>query len=364
MTYSSQDFERCAQQTMRPDLYDYFGLGACDNMTLARNRNVFNNIVITPRILRDTTNINVASTLLQADYAMPVLIAPMAFLKAAHADGEKAVANAAEMTNIGFILSTMATTKMEEIHQPLGKKWFQLYPFNDKTITAALIGRAAAAGYDAIVLTVDVPIMGNRVADKKNNFTLPPDLFAANLVDYYTGFDATSGSAIKHFADSHADRSFTWQDISWIKANVSLPVILKGIMHPLDVQLAIEHGVDGIIISNHGGRQLDTTPATMEVLPSIRAVAPATMPLLIDSGFRSGADIFKAIALGADAVLLGRPIIWALHAGGEAGVIQLIQTIKHELAATMILSGLTSITELKSQGKQCVAFAGSHAWQS
>jgi (S)-2-hydroxy-acid oxidase len=358
MTFTALDVEANAAKNMQQDLYQYYSLGACDNLTLARNREIFKKILVTPRVLRDTCNITTTTQLFKTNYALPLLIAPMAFLKAAHAVGEIAVANAAQSNNVGFILSTMSNTPIEEITSPIGKRWFQLYPFHDKAITSSLVKRAQTSGYDAIVVTVDLPIMGNRRADIINNFTLPAHLGAANLNEFFTSFSSKPGSAIKHFTDLSIDRSFNWEDVAWLKSITSLPILLKGIMHTSDALLAVEHGVNGIIISNHGGRQLDTMPSTMEVLPAIKALLPASTLVLIDSGFRTGLDIFKAIALGADGVLLGRPVIWALHQAGEMGINSLLQTIKLELESTMILSGFRTITELKAHGNECVNFDG------
>ena len=354
---NSDDYECLAKSMLEQSIFDYIASGANDEITLLRNRRAFNNIMLIPRVLRDVSHIVTDMQILDQRLSMPLLIAPTAFQCLVNPLGEIATVKAANLKKIGMVVSTLSTVSLEDIASAsTSPLWFQLYFYKNRAISESLVQRAELCGYSAIVVTIDVPLMGRRESDIRNQFKLPPDLCAKNLKDS----DLASmncnqpGSHVKQYTDEHFDKALTWSDIAWLKSITKLPIILKGIMHPADAKLALDAEVAAIIISNHGGRQLDTMPATIDLLRSIATVVNQQIPILIDGGFRRGADIFKAIAWGADCVLLGRSILWALAAGGEHAVCSLIQGFHQELLETMTLCGCVSIDDIKKNGDDIV----------
>jgi 4-hydroxymandelate oxidase len=279
---------------------------------------------------------------------MPVVIAPTAFHRLAHADGERATARAAAAAGTIMIVSMASTTAIEAVAQAARDAaahgpgpWFQLYIQPDLEFTEAVVHRAEEAGCRALVVTVDSPVLGGRERDVRNGFLdLPPGFRCENMCDPRPGGPGEARS-IAMF------RELSWSHLEWLRKTTSLPIVLKGVLHPADALLALEHGVDGLIVSNHGGRQLDTVPATIDQLPEIAAVTSGRIPLLLDGGVRRGTDVVKALALGAEAVAIGRPVVWGLAFGGEDGVRQVLEILRGELAETLSLCGCRSIRDLE-----------------
>ncbi|MBS2005795.1 MAG: alpha-hydroxy-acid oxidizing protein [Cyanobacteria bacterium SZAS TMP-1] len=329
--------------------YDYYAGGCNDEQSVKRNRCIFNEILIRPRMLRDVSRRDLSVELLGQKISMPVIIAPTAFQKLAHEKGELETALAARQADTIMTVSTLATTAMEEVAAVAPHHlWFQLYIYKNREITKDLVARAAAAGYKALVVTVDSPILGRRERDIRNAFHLPQHLSAANLVGQGLGeigrADNHSGLAA-HIAALY-DHSLTWDMLDWIVSISKLPVLVKGILRGDDALLALEHGARGIIVSNHGGRQIDTAVSPIEVLPEIVKAVGSRSEILVDGGIRRGTDIFKALALGARAVLIGRPVLWALATGGGEGVARCLEMLRQELDLTMALSGCATTADI------------------
>jgi 4-hydroxymandelate oxidase len=282
----------------------------------------------------------------------PVLIAPTAFHRLAHPDGELATARAAAACGAPFILSTLSTTRVEDVMAATaaapGPVWFQLYVYKDRAATAELVARVEAAGVQALVLTVDAPRLGRRERDVRNRFALPPGLRIENL--HGTRERAVppplADSGLAAYFAQLIDPALSWKDLSWLRSITRLPVILKSLVRADDAVRAVEHGASAMVVSNHGGRQLDTAPATIEVLPRIAEAVDGRAEILLDGGIRRGTDIVKALALGARAVLIGRPILWGLAVGGQAGVEAVLATLRRELELAMMLCGAPSLAEL------------------
>ncbi len=350
---NTHDFEREAQKKLPSAIYDYIAAGAYDEETLRHNREVFKKYRIIPRVLRGCTKTKTNITLLNHTFPYPLFVAPSAFHRLAHPLGELATLLALNKLKLGMTLSTMSSVALEEVAaEACTPLWFQLYIHKDRVLTKDLIQRAEQAGFKALVLTVDVPIMGKREKDIRNQFRLPASIETKNFPEgYFNSTQQQSGSSIKNHTDTLFDANLTWDDIGWMQSQTTLPIVLKGIMRADDAVLALEYGAAGIIVSNHGGRQLDSMPATLEVLPDISDAIQQKLPILIDGGFRRGTDIFKALALGADGIMIGRPVLWALAADGARGVQTLLQIYQDELKETMLLCGCSSIEEIKAVGK-------------
>jgi len=339
-----KNFEFIAKEKLPEDIFEYYSGGACDGISLQQNRECFDNLKLLPRILIDVSAINTRTELFGTPQSMPVLIAPMSFQQMAHPDGEIATVKASNQAGITMIASLMSNQSLEDISShSRNNLWFQLYVLNDMDFTIDLLQRAEAANYKAIVLTVDSQTLGIRNYSNQKNFKLPDKYKIPNLNDYK--------QFTHHFNNINLfDKQLTWKDVEWIKMNTKLPVILKGILNPADAKIAIENKIDGIIISNHGGRQLDTTVSPILILPEIADLVAGSLPLFIDGAISRGTDILKAIALGADAVLVGRPILWGLATNGSAGVVETLEILKKELEVAMALSGFNSIKDLKAAG--------------
>jgi 4-hydroxymandelate oxidase len=344
------EFEALARARMEPSAYDYFAGGAGDELTLAENRAAFNRVRFVPRMLVDVTQVDPSTTLLGQRLAFPVMLAPTALNRLGHPDGELAAARAAGAAGIGMVLSTTASVTIEELADAAsGPLWFQLYVYKDREITRTLIARAEARGYRAIVLTIDMPRMGRRERDVRSHFALPDHIRMRNL-EQSGRPDAGAWSATSSFAEywrALLDPSLTWDAIGWLRSMTKLPILVKGVLSPDDAERAIGAGVDGIVVSNHGGRQLDGTIATIDALPRVVERAAWRVPLLVDGGVRRGTDVLKALALGARAVLIGRPYLWGLAAAGEAGVRQVLQILRDELELAMALAGCPSIEAIR-----------------
>jgi len=330
------EYEALAQAKMNPAFWDFYQGGSDDEVTLRANRTAFERIRLRPRVLVDVSAgaLNMRTTVLGTPVSMPILVAPTALHSMAHPEGECATAQGAGTANTLMIASTTATRSIEEIAQAAsGPLWFQLYVYPSFQVAEKLVRRAEAAGYRAIVLTVDLPYLGNREKDRRNNVTIPPEPFyEANFVD------------VEEKGQPWVP--LTWESLSWLRSITSLPILVKGILTAEDAVLAVEHGVTGIIVSNHGGRQLDTALASVDALPEIVEAVTGRCEVYIDGGIRRGTDILKALALGARAVLVGRPILWGLAANGAQGVFQVLEILRKELELSMALAGRPTLDSI------------------
>ncbi len=343
------DYRALTRERLDPVAWDYFEGGSEDEQTLRANRAAFQTIRIRPRVLVDVRECRMATNVLGAPVSMPILVAPMGCQRLAHPEGECATAHAAARAGTVYVASTMATASLEETAAADGPRWFQLYIYADRSVTQALIRRAEAAGYRALVLTVDVPRMGRRERDIRNGFGLPPHLGFANFAPDtrgQAGSHSGEASALMRHASASFDAGLTWRDIEWLRAQTRLPILLKGILSPEDARQAAEAGVDGMIVSNHGGRQLDGVLPSIEALPGVVEAVAGRCPVLLDGGIRRGTDVFKALALGAQAVLVGRPVLWGLASRGEAGALHVLELLRAELEHAMALAGCPDLDRI------------------
>lgn len=343
------EFEELARKHISKMAYDYYASGANDEVTLRENRKAYERIVIYPRMLQDVSKRCTATTALGQKIEMPIMVAPMAFHKLAHPEGELATVRAASAAGTIMVLSTLSTCSIEEVAaESNGNLWFQLYVYRDREVTASLVRRAEAAGCKALVLTVDSPVLGRREKDVRNGFHLPEGMIAANLVP--AGIDVLPGkigeSGLAQYISSLYDQSLSWKDVEWLRSVTSLPVLVKGILRADDAELAVQYGASGIIVSNHGGRQLDTAPATINVLAKIVEAVQGRVEVYVDGGIRRGTDVLKALALGAKSVFVGRPVLWGLAANGRDGAFRVLTMLKEEFDLAMALSGCGSLEEI------------------
>lgn len=346
------DYEKKANTLISQSIFDFIGGGADDEITVKRNKLAFNEIELIPHVLHGISNPDMSTSVLGLNLSMPIIIAPMAFQSLVSVHAEITITKAAENCNVGNILSMLNTSNLDLIVKSSNNSlWFQLYLFKDKDLTIHLLKKIESAGYKAIVLTVDVPIMGKRERDIRNQFNLP------NIKHFnkYLNINREDDISVKNFTDQYFQQILTWYDVEWIKNNTNLPIILKGVMRVDDALKAIDYGIAGIIVSNHGGRQLDTMPSAIEVLPSIAEKIQGKIAVLIDGGFRRGTHIFKALALGADCILIGRPILWGLIVNKIAGVEAVLEILRTELKDTMILCGYKSVEDIKKNGSACLS---------
>ncbi|XP_070000343.1 uncharacterized protein Hao isoform X2 [Penaeus vannamei] len=340
-----QDYEEQATKILPRNALDYYRSGATREITLQENKDAIKRWYIRPRFLRDVSKRSMQTTVLGHTVNVPFGVAPTAMQRMATPDGESANARAAGKIGTVFTLSTIATTSIEEIasEAPDTLRFFQLYIYKDRAVTASLVKRAEAAGFSALVLTVDAPHFGIRLADLRNKFTLPPHLGMAN---FQTGDEKSNrvntsagGSGINEYVKSLFDPSLTWDDVAWLKRLTHLPIVLKGILTAEDALLGLKAGATGIWVSNHGARQVDGVPPSIEALSEIIKAVDGRCEVYVDGGFSEGTDIFKALALGARMVFLGRPLLWGLACGGEEGALNILNILKGELDSTMALSG-------------------------
>ncbi len=403
---SLEDLEAPARAVLPPAVAGYYASGAERGASLADNAAALARVRLLPRALVDVSRVDASVRLFGRALAFPVLVAPMAMQRLAdEAGGERAVAAAAAAAGVPMVVSTMATFDLEEVAAAAaapgpaqrsragggagagagGGLWFQVYCLRDRAATAAMVRAAAAAGYRAIVLTVDAPRLGRRDADARAAFALPPRLRLANVARWLPpaagaapaaagagapapprrrrwlgggGGAAPGAAAAPPAADFAArfgdliDASLTWEAVAWLKSLAPLPVLVKGILAPDDARRAVAAGAAGVIVSNHGGRQLDGAPAAADVLPLVAAAVGGRVPVLVDGGVRRGSDVAKCLALGADAVLVGRPILWALALGGEAGVAAALEQLRGETEAALALLGCPSARALTARGAE------------
>ncbi|CAG9782926.1 unnamed protein product, partial [Diatraea saccharalis] len=343
---SLRDLEDAAKALLPKPALDYYRSGATDEQTLAENKLAFQRLRIRPKCLMGITGCDLRTTVLGHEVSMPVGIAPSAMQKMAHPDGELSNAKAAQAERTIFTLSTIATSSIEEVASaaPEAIKWFQLYIYTDREVTRDLVMRAEKAGFKAIALTVDTPLFGLRRADVKNKFTLPSHLRLANFEGHLsTKIHQTKegSSGLNNYVESLFDKTLTWDSMKWLKSITKLPIIAKGILRGDDAVKAAQAGCSAILVSNHGARQLDGVPATIEVLPEIvDAVKNYNVEVYLDGGVTTGTDVYKALALGAKMVFVGRPALWGLAVGGQAGVQRMLNILRTELEYTFQIAGM------------------------
>jgi 4-hydroxymandelate oxidase len=348
-TLSLRDLEQLARARLPETTWDYYASGADDESCVRRNCDAFARIAIHYRVLVDVARRELATTVLGQPCAMPVLVAPTAFHGLAHADAELASVRAAGDAGTIFVLSTLSNTAVERVcAAATAPVWFQLYVYRDRSATEALVRRVEAAGCRALVVTVDTPLLGRRERDVHNRFALPPRLRIENLhaAGYATLPAAAHDSGLAAYIAELFDPALGWDGIAWLRSITKLPVVVKGVVRADDATRAIAAGAAAIIVSNHGGRQLDAAPATIDVLARIVDAVAGRADVLLDGGIRRGTDVIKAMALGARAVLVGRPILWGLAADGRAGAATALAIVRRELDLAMALSGCPDVASI------------------
>jgi len=329
--------------------FDYIAGGAEDEVSLRRNRGAYDHWALRPRVLVDVSTRDTSTTILGQRVSMPILVAPTAFHGLVHPEGEVATARGVAAAGTLMVASVISTRTLEDIAASVpAPRWFQLYVYKDRQVTADLVRRAERAGYRAICLTVDTPLLGRREKDERNAFTLPPGLGIANVRP--AGLDgmpeSERGSAFAKYVVELLDAAVTWRDIAWLRSITALPIVLKGILTAEDATRAVEHSVAGIVVSNHGGRQLDSTLGTLDALPAVVEAVKGRVDVYMDGGVRRGTDVLKALALGAKAVLLGRPVLWGLALGGADGVQAVLEHLGKEFELAMALAGRASVGDV------------------
>lgn len=352
---SVKELAEIAKEKMSDGAFGYVDSGAGAEETMRKNEASFSKYAIVPRFLNDVSKVDMSVTLFGRTYPTPLLIAPVGMQKIAHEEGDLATARAAKKFGVPFIQSTVSSYSIEEISEETGDspKWFQVYwTSQDDDITYSMVKRAEEAGYEAIVLTVDTVILGWREEDVRNRYS--PLMQGFGKANYETdpvfqaSLQANDFESVVHAVAENVNHpALNWEKVKELRKRTALPILLKGILHPEDAKLAIENGMDGIIVSNHGGRQLDGVIASIDALPSIVEAVGRKIPVLFDSGIRRGSDALKAIALGADGVCLGRPIVYGLAAGGQKGVEHVLKNICDEMKVSLALAGATKIKEIR-----------------
>jgi 4-hydroxymandelate oxidase len=342
-------FEPLARRRLSRMAYDYVRSGGGDEVTMRENRLGFERLRLSPNILVDVSQLDTRVSLFGMELEQPILLAPVAYHRLYHAEGELATARAANAAGAALVISSFTTTAIDEIakhtQQPL---WFQLYVQRDRAFTKDMVQRAVAAGCKAVCLTVDTPVLGCRYGQL--SFGLPSHLECVHLRGLELKSPGLQGHKTRRGSiyDPIFDPSFNWRDLEWLRSIAGVPVLLKGVLAPEDGKRAIDHGADGIIVSNHGGRNLDTLPATIDALPRMVDAVAGRMPVLLDSGIRRGTDVLMALALGAKAVFIGRPYVYGLAAGGAQGVERVISILRSEFERAMALTGRRSIAEINA----------------
>jgi len=366
-----EDLRRLAERRLPAGVFDYIDGAAEDERTLADNTEAFARFSFVPRVLRDVSEVDTSTSLLGSPLPLPLVLSPTGFSRIADPQGELAVARAARRAGLPYTLSTMATRSIEEVRAVSdGDLWFQVYVWRDRELVRDMLARAEAAGYSTIAITVDTAVLGRRERDVRRGFSLPPKIGLDTIIEgirkpawtaafmrsepirfaNMSGSGAEDGANtavnLSEYINSQFDPSLSWADIDWFRAQWPGKVVIKGIQSVADARIAVEHGVDAIALSNHGGRQLDGAPAPIDLVAPVADAVGGQVAILCDGGVRRGSDIVKAVALGADACMIGRSYLYALGAGGERGVDQALRMLAEGMRRTMALSGVTSVKEL------------------
>ncbi|HEX2054154.1 MAG TPA: alpha-hydroxy acid oxidase [Actinomycetota bacterium] len=342
------DYSCAAREALASDVFDYYDGGAFDEITLGENVAAWQRLKLYYRVMAGVAEVDLTTTVLGAAVSMPILVAPTAFHKLACADGEISAARAVARARTAFCLSSLSTTAMENVFaEAASPKWFQLYIYKDRGVTRELVARAEAAGAEAIVLTVDAPGWGNRERDARNGFRLPPGLAVANVAPVGKGeLPQVKGSGLASYVREHFESALSFDDLDWLCALTDLPVVVKGVCRGDDARRSAEQGARAVVVSNHGGRQLDTAPATCDALPHVVERVGGACEVYVDGGIRRGSDVLKALALGARAVLVGRPLLWGLAVDGEDGAVRVLELLRSELQEAMLLCGYRSVGQI------------------
>jgi L-lactate dehydrogenase (cytochrome) len=367
---SVEDFRRIARRRLPRGVFDYIDGGADDERTLAHNSEAFARIEFRPRVLREVAGVDPSTTVLGRPLPYPLVLAPTGYTRVADPQGELAVARAAQRADLPYTLSTMATRSIEDVAAVSdGPKWFQVYTFRDRGLVKELISRAADAGYEAIVITVDTAVLGHRDRDVRRGFVMPPKLRLGTLLDgaLHPGWtwafarsepivfanvagrgvgDGKTAVSIAAYAADQFDANLSWRDVEWMRSIWDRPIVIKGIQCVADAVLAAEHGVEAVALSNHGGRQLDTAPAPIDLVAPVVDAVGDRLEVICDGGVRRGSDIVKAVALGARACMAGRAYLYALGAAGEQGVDRVLAMLKSDVRRTMALIGARTVADL------------------
>jgi len=371
-----EDLRLIAKKKLPAGVFDYIDGAAEDESAMARNASRFSDRTLVPRVLKDVTKIDASTTILGKPAPLPLIIAPTGFPRIAHPEGELATARAAARHGIPFSLSTMGTRSIEEVAAVCdGRKWFQVYVWRDRELTKDMLARCKENGYEALYITVDTAVLGRRERDVRRGMSLPPKLGLDTFIEgamrpaWVLDFlrndpivfsnvavstarlsnsteDGSSAVSLAEYINSQFDPGLSWDDVEWIRSNWDGPVILKGIQSVADAEIAASVGLDAIALSNHGGRQLDSSPAIIDLVAPVADAVGGQIEIYCDGGVRRGSDIVKAVALGADACMIGRPHLYALAAGGEAGVTHMLDFFQDGMEQTMALTGVASVAEL------------------
>ncbi len=371
-SHSIEDLRRRAKKRLPTAVFDYLDGGAEDEVTLRGNRAAFDDLALVPRVMRDVSNIDMATTVGPCELEWPVVCAPTGFTRMFHPDGERAVARAAKAAGCAYCLSTMGTTSIEDVAAASdGPLWFQLYVWNDRDLCDELVARAKAATYEVLCLTVDAPVLGRRERDLRNGLTIPPKANLRTILDgarrpqWWWGFlrseeltfanvaghapEGTGSRGVANYLNSNFDPSLNWDHAARVAEQWRGPWAIKGIQCGEDAARAVDLGAQIVIVSNHGGRQLDHSRPSLNVVPEVVDAVGDRAAVMMDGGIRRGTDIVKALALGADAVMIGRPYLYGLAVGGEAGVARALAMLRTELASAMALTGARSVKEISAE---------------
>ena len=376
------DLRAIAKRRLPHGIFDYIDGGAEDEITMQRNSAAFQRYEFVPRVLRNVSGIDTATQFLGRTLETPLIFSPTGFTRIAHSQGELSVARVAANHGLPYCLSTLSTRSIEEVAAvSTGPKWFQVYVWRDRALVKDMLTRAQACGYEAIMITVDTAVLGRRERDVRRGFTLPPTLGPGTIIDGIThpawtwdfirnepitfsnitdpnGGSASTAVSLSYYISEQFDPGLSWDDLAWFRANWNGPIILKGVQSVADAVLAQHHGIDAIAISNHGGRQLDSAPAPLNLLAPITQATNGTLPLICDGGIRRGSDIVKALALGASVCTMGRSYLYGLGAGGEAGVEQALTMLTTDLHRTMALCGTRTLSEITPELLAEMPFGG------
>ncbi|HSD24216.1 MAG TPA: alpha-hydroxy acid oxidase [Solirubrobacterales bacterium] len=338
-----------AAEKLEPGAHGYFAGGAGDERTLRRNAEAFEGWELRPRVLVDVSEISTRTTVLGTEVEMPILVGPVAFQLLAHSDGEAGMARAAAAAGTVLCLSSLTSTRPAEVAEaaPTGKRWMQVYLFRDRGVTRAMVEEAVESGYEALLLTVDAPYAGRRERDLRSGFQVPAEI-RAPAIEGAVGHRSLTTAEVFELVDP----SITWEDLERLCNEFDLPILVKGLITGEDAALAVEHGAAGVVVSNHGGRQLDNAPATIEALPEVVEAVDSRIPVLLDGGVRRGTDVAVALAIGAEAVLVGRPALWGLAVDGEAGARRALDILAEELRLALALLGAPTPANLAAEHVQ------------